>query len=189
MYELINFTPGKVAEATGLSVVMQNDWRKRGLLPATEGHARFDIFDVADIRVRKLLAERGLGPKESSSFGSSAKAAVVKRVLKFNEAWENYEIIDSSLISAAYRDVIDKVSHEKGGDQLWFNAAFGGDGDFFVVAPDGSSTVVGKIGEFFDSQNERDREGVFHVLDLFPVARGLISKLGPVIRLNREAAA
>jgi hypothetical protein len=62
---LTTFNPGEAERITGVSTVQQRDWRRRGYLPANEGHARFDAFSLGELWALKLLADRGIGPQQS----------------------------------------------------------------------------------------------------------------------------
>lgn len=56
------YSPAEAGRISGLSPGMQRDWRRRGFLPAADGHARFNAFEVSDMRCLKLLSDGGLGP-------------------------------------------------------------------------------------------------------------------------------
>ena len=56
-------SPATVAKHTGQLATMQADWRHRGYLPKTGHHARMDAFGQMSLLIRKLAADRGIGPK------------------------------------------------------------------------------------------------------------------------------
>lgn len=87
-YTLSLFTPGEAERITGLSVAMQRDWRHRGFLPKTEGHARFNVFDLASMLAMKLLSDRGVGPQASQAVAEWCAVGIVWEVLTDFEAWE-----------------------------------------------------------------------------------------------------
>jgi hypothetical protein len=87
-YVLTSFTPGEVEKITGLSNVMQRDWRRRGFLPSSAGHARFDPFALAEVFVMKLLADRGIGPVHSKEVADWCAIGVLWHALKAVDAYE-----------------------------------------------------------------------------------------------------
>ena len=60
-FTLTTFTPAEAEKISTISTAMQRDGRRRGFLPAFQGHARFDPFDVARMWAIKMLADRGIG--------------------------------------------------------------------------------------------------------------------------------
>lgn len=61
--EFATFGPKDLMAVTGLTPVMQRDWRRAGHLPAREGGwAKFSLLDVCAVAVRKVVADAGLGP-------------------------------------------------------------------------------------------------------------------------------
>ncbi|WP_238121745.1 MULTISPECIES: hypothetical protein [unclassified Xanthobacter] len=82
------FRPAEAEAVTGLSTAMQRDYRHRGFLPSFTGHARFNVFDLAEMYALKQLSDHGFGP---DTFGSSAKIVargLVYHALKFADAYE-----------------------------------------------------------------------------------------------------
>jgi hypothetical protein len=70
------FTPGEAARITGVSLDLQRDWRRRGYLPASEGHARFNLFDLGGMLVTQMLSERGVGPTHTREVAPLCAAAI-----------------------------------------------------------------------------------------------------------------
>jgi hypothetical protein len=64
-FSLTQFTPAEAEAITGVSTTMQRDWRRRGFLSTVDGHARFDLFDLAEMKAMHMLAFRGVGPIQS----------------------------------------------------------------------------------------------------------------------------
>lgn len=87
-YTLTSFTPGEVEKITGLSTMMQRDWRRRGFLPSMAGHARFDPFALAEVFVMKLLADRGVGPVHSKEVADWCAIGILWHALKTVDAYE-----------------------------------------------------------------------------------------------------
>lgn len=87
-YTLTSFTPGEVEKITGLSTMMQRDWRRRGFLPTAAGHARFDPFALAEIFVMKLLADRGVGPVHTKEVADICAIGILWHALRTVDAYE-----------------------------------------------------------------------------------------------------
>ena len=64
------FTPAEAAEATGVSVDLQRDWRRRDLLKPQRGsgHTRFRLPDLCRLYAMKVFSDIGVGPRRSNSF-------------------------------------------------------------------------------------------------------------------------
>ncbi|MCX5513738.1 hypothetical protein C3941_13660 [Kaistia algarum] len=87
-YTLTAFTPAEVEKITGLSTMMQRDWRRRGFIPVVGGHARFDPFSLAEIFVMKLLADRGIGPIHSRGVAEWCAIGILWNALLWVDAYE-----------------------------------------------------------------------------------------------------
>ena len=59
------FTPAQVAAITGVSVVLQRDWRRRGYLSSSSDgkHNRYGLRDVCLIYALRAFSDTGLGPR------------------------------------------------------------------------------------------------------------------------------
>lgn len=82
------FSPAEAEKVTGVGTALQRDWRRRGYLPAGDGHARFDIFDLSRMYVMKLLSDRGIGPALSHTAADWCAAVVTAGALSHIDAWE-----------------------------------------------------------------------------------------------------
>lgn len=60
---LERYTPAEAEMVTGVNVALQRDWRRRELLPAVDGHARYTGAELAEMVLMKDFADRKLGPK------------------------------------------------------------------------------------------------------------------------------
>jgi hypothetical protein len=85
---LAMFTPAEAERITGVNTASQRDWRRRGYLPANEGHARFDVFQLARMLVLKVLSDRGIGPAASVEEADWCAAAIVWAAMGDREAWD-----------------------------------------------------------------------------------------------------
>lgn len=57
------FTPAEAEKITGVSTSLQRDWRRRKFLGSHEGHARFNVFDLAEMAYLQMMSARGIGPE------------------------------------------------------------------------------------------------------------------------------
>jgi hypothetical protein len=72
------FSPGELAQATGLTTDLQRVWRRRGHLPERgEGYASFDSVDVAAIAVRYELSKMGVAPGDTARVGEDIARLVL----------------------------------------------------------------------------------------------------------------
>lgn len=107
MFKLTTFTPAEAAKISGVSVVLQRGWRRRGFLPREEGHARFDAFAVAELMILERLAHRGIGPQAGKAIAGTCAAAAVASVLDW------------------YRDAYAGEPEALGGLDVWTPEALG----------------------------------------------------------------
>jgi hypothetical protein len=108
---------------------MQRDWRFRGFIPKTDsGHARFQLFEIAEVLVMKMFADRTIGPMSTHKVASKcANRVVVETLLMFADAWagsiggmvENYENYNNrkELIQALFHQFNRDVSY--GREIVW----------------------------------------------------------------------
>jgi hypothetical protein len=81
------FSPAQAEKITGLSPVMQGDWRRRGILPKHEGHARFNALEIAELWLLKMLSDRGVGPQQGKHVARRGAEGVVRAALRQPKAW------------------------------------------------------------------------------------------------------
>lgn len=87
-FELTTFMPGEAERITTLATGLQRDWRKRGFIPANDGHARFDLFGLAEMLALKTLADRGVGPAVGQGVASWLAVGIAWHVLNSVDAYE-----------------------------------------------------------------------------------------------------
>lgn len=85
---MTQFTPADAERIAGVGVALQRDWRRRGLLHKQDGHARFDLFDLATLTVMKLLSDRGIGPSETADVAYWAASGIAADILRDYDAYE-----------------------------------------------------------------------------------------------------
>ena len=79
------YTPAEAAGVTGLTQLMQRDWRFRGLLPKPErGHARFDVLQLAEMWLLKMFSDQGIGPKVTLSVAPALALRVVEQLTSWD---------------------------------------------------------------------------------------------------------
>lgn len=86
---LSEFSAAEAEAVTGLAVVEQRNWRRRGHLdPLPDAkHARFDVLALADMQCRAALAFRGIGPARTRHIGPSVALRVAAHALRWSNAW------------------------------------------------------------------------------------------------------
>ncbi len=82
------FTPREAERITGVSTVMQRDWRRHGYLPVNEGHMRFNVFGLAELLALRLLAERRIGPQQGKLVSDWLAAGITRFALQSRHAYE-----------------------------------------------------------------------------------------------------
>ena len=84
------FKASEAARITGLSTVLQLDYRRRGYLPTSKGHARFNAIDLAELWTLRVLADRGIGPQRGKIVSRACAEAMVLFALKDKAAWSGW---------------------------------------------------------------------------------------------------
>lgn len=77
-----SYSPGELAQISGLSADMQRVWRKRGhIVPLTSGHARFQPSEVIEISIRYALSKLGMSLTDVPPIDSLSISAVIYHAL------------------------------------------------------------------------------------------------------------
>lgn len=76
-YENELFTPSEAAAMSLLSTQQQRDWRARGFLRDHEGHARLDVFEIAEMMAMKAFADQGRGPSLTKAIAPQIAEVIV----------------------------------------------------------------------------------------------------------------
>ena len=68
------FSPAEAAEITGVSVALQRDWRRRGILPENKSGkwTKFALTDVIQMSVMKSFSDAGFSVQYVAEFASIA---------------------------------------------------------------------------------------------------------------------
>lgn len=82
------FSPQEAAAMSGVSQDLQRLWRKRGILPKSEGprHTRFTIAGVCKLKVLGVLSQSGISVKSQGVIGWQMAAVTADRVRQMREA-------------------------------------------------------------------------------------------------------
>lgn len=75
------FTPGELAQITGISTEQQRDWRRRELIVGKDEpnkHAQFDLITVAELLVLKRLIDQGIPVSRAKSLAEKSAQAVAR---------------------------------------------------------------------------------------------------------------
>jgi hypothetical protein len=85
-----SYSPGELAQISGLSTDMQRVWRKRGQLASLpSGHARFRPMEVIEISIRYALSKLGVAIADVPPMGSlPINAAIYHALLNSDGACE-----------------------------------------------------------------------------------------------------
>lgn len=85
-----SYSPGELAQISGLSTDMQRVWRKRGFLVSlTSGHARFDPSEVIEISIKYALSKLGVAPSDAPLLDPlPINAAIYHALLNSDGAFE-----------------------------------------------------------------------------------------------------
>jgi len=79
------FSPKETEAVIGVSVTMQRDWRRRGLLPQRkeEGWAKYKLEDVIEMMVMQLFSESRYSVKAAQEFAPLAIDPTLFAISKF----------------------------------------------------------------------------------------------------------
>ena len=86
-YSLGKFRPAEAAPITGLSTDLQLAWRKRSILPTNAGHARLDVFDLAEMLFLKSLTDRGVSIHTAKIGSDTAACSIAGWALAHDDAF------------------------------------------------------------------------------------------------------
>ncbi|MEO3428922.1 hypothetical protein AAFN88_08715 [Pelagibius sp. CAU 1746] len=162
------FTPGEAEGITGVSTALQRDWRRRGFLPSNDGHARFDVFALAEMWALRLLAERGIGPQQSRKAAAWLAAGIVHEALQHRQAYEGD--FEAAALRGAHPDdnvqdrldvlarwIVQERSRPRGAGQVL-------PARFFVWTGDGKRRWVDSVDAWFDDIDGGRRKGAGAVI-------------------------
>jgi len=165
--ERATFTPAAAARITGVSAVLQRDWRRRGYLPSVPGHARFSTVQLAEIWVMGLLAERGIGPQQSKGMAFSAAMRIAAFAHLSASAWDGAVPPDRQRAEFA-REGLSTPHIPR----------------FLLWLPDGPAGFADTLTFFDEAKYPQNNIGAVVVLDLRALGNLLVERAGkPLIKI------
>lgn len=173
-FSLTVFRPAEAEAITGLTRVMQRDWRERNFLPKNEGHARFDAFGLAEMLLMKLFSDRGIGPQQSKDVAEFARSSVVWHALETSSAFGGDGVSEQSADSLRRR-----LWREIGLPRLT-------GARFLILFADGSEWLDNSLEHaFIKNDTEEKLTGPILVLDLEMLGDQLIRRASrPLVFVN-----
>jgi len=169
------FTPAEAAKISGVSTVLQRDWRRRGLLPAKdqEGWAKFTVVDVIEMAVMKAMSDSGFSVQAAMMFAIASTLPTIAAlelipgvvVVEGNATLEKRERILSNYDGGAAR---------------------------YLLAPLSRTDTAPEIEHTSDLRlipELLEKSGAFHalVIDHAALARMIADRAGlPLFRINAE---
>lgn len=183
-FTLSLFSPGEAERITGLSTVMQRDWRRRKLLPepAGPGHARFNAFDLASMWTRRLLSDRGIGPQETEEIGRWCAFGIIWHALMWIDSWEgDHEKFEAPTWPLKAQAMARKVIFAENGGFRVLPARF------FIWWADGSHMWHQSVDAAFNADESSDPKytGPVIVLDLMSLGFELVDRVNrPIVHVE-----
>jgi hypothetical protein len=184
-FEYRLFPPSAAERITGVSAALQRDWRRRRILPESQGHARFELSELAEMHFLWLMTQRGIGPLDQTAGISVAAVApavgarIAIHVLRSPEAWSG------DLTNAPGRNWGEKAK------LLTQQIYRSGQQRFFAWLADGTHEMNDNIRNVFDNRTSLDPgvAGPVIVLDLDSIAAQLTVRAGtPFIHVTKLEA-
>lgn len=188
--EMFAFKPADAERVTGVATQLQRDWRGRGYLAKSEGHARYDIFGLAGLWVLKMASDRGIGPSVAKDIRDQLGGQIGWWALRNVGAWQ---------ARAEQWDAVPEQNHEgerptpfRGKLRHLANMALFGRAEehdvnrYFIWWPDGSFTPSQSIdGSLLQADpawqtasGNAGKIGFPLVLDAETMARVLLERIG-----------
>lgn len=173
------FTPAETAVITGVSVTLQRDWRRRGILPErqADGWSKFSLNDVIKLYVLKFFSDAHFSVKELFDVAPIAILPVHTALQRIPEKW----VFEGDKVSLAFKRRIIETS------------VSGSSSRFLCIAHSPDLPLIGAtarlnsfdaISEWFDG---RGSIAGFTALDLVVVAAHIAARCeGPLFRVECE---
>lgn len=201
MLDLITFTPAQAAKITGINVALQRDWRRRGILPPSEGRTKFTAFAVAEMLALSALAAQAIGPQQFKPIASSLGAGIVASALRDRSAYRGGDI--DAVVNTDDEGIVGRLLVARPADrarELWEwraawlgRAVLGAAGHnpaairtTFIQWAEGSFAFYdGPIQPFeqIDATDPR-RSGAIVMLDLEALGVALLKRAGPLVEVG-----
>lgn len=159
----MRFTPAEAEAITDVSGFVQRAWRRRGHLPQSlGGHARFELFDLAQLLTLRLFSDAGLGLEAAKEWAPELPATIIAHALREPGAIEG-DVSATSMIGAG--TIASEFSRVLCGGPLVFWA-------------DGSSEVIGRTDGAIAKASSNKTFGAVRVFPLESIGRELARRAG-----------
>jgi hypothetical protein len=111
---LITFSAGQASQVTGVTPVMQRDWRRRGFLKSVDGRAEFNALDLGELRIMKLMSDLGVGPASSRQWKRTVAYCLISRALMSPQAYDGAVPTDPNSQDSLRRSLLREHATEPG---------------------------------------------------------------------------
>lgn len=170
------FTPAEAERITGVSVALQRDWRRRNIIPRNDGHARFELFDLADILTLKLFSDAGLSLDRAKGWIPFVPATIIAFALYRPGAIEGDDEEYLALNRETFAVNI-AITHSK--------AMCSGD---LVIWPDGKSECVPDTDKAIKNASHEKLYGAVRILRLDAIGQEFARRAGrSLVHLEKMA--
>lgn len=176
------FTPLAAERITGVTRMQQRNWRRFGYLGSNGGAvAEFYAYDLVEIWVIGMLAERGIGPAR----GRKAAASIALRILAHAE--QRPAAFPADILPTIENPTLYFTAYPSCGSArffVWFPNDLIGFGDHVedLIAGRG---LFGHVGDVLpESVTDLRASGALIVLDLESLAIQFLERTGPLFQQN-----
>ncbi|WP_036286405.1 MerR family transcriptional regulator [Methylosinus sp. PW1] len=172
------FTPSEAEHITGVSVALQRDWRRREIMPKRDGHARFDLHDLADMLTLKMCSDAGMSLESAKSWVPFVPAAIIMHALSRPGAIEGDDAEYFAMHGASYARSI-ALSRSR--------VIAGGD---LIIWADGTSEVVSSATDAIPSATPEKLYGAVKVLVLEEIGHEFARRASPrsLVHIERRTS-
>lgn len=179
-YTYNKFTAGEAERITGVSAMLQRDWRRRKYLPAgRDGWKQYELADLAQLVVMGALQDRGIGPSRSCEIASSAALRIEFFALSWTDA------IDDQT-GGEFERIIKKTNRPRGGFFVGWSNSPDEPRRYLVAWADRSMGFTSDLNQSFDGYTWDERfRGAIIVMDLESLGTLIMERAGrPLARVE-----
>jgi hypothetical protein len=181
-YQPLTVGAAEAWRITGLSAVMQRDWRRRGHLSSQpSAKARHDVVALGTMMFLAAMAERGVSLTKAQEVVDIAGPAIAYAALHFEEAWEGEPPLSvSNAARSAVKQFSPACTIRRGAVP----------GRIFIWWADGTEyfakSVDQAIGALSEAEVEAKLGGPIIVIDQGAMGKLLVRRAGkPLVRAVR----
>ena len=155
------FTAGEAERITGVSTATQRDWRRRGFFHSEgDGWTKYQLEDLGQLLVMRVLQDRGIGPSVSCHIARAAGLRLAFFALNWTDSIEDNT-------GGAFEKIVRKGKRPRGGHFVGWVGTSDDPPKYLVAWADGTSDLVSDIGSAFQgSMFDAKYHGAAIVLDL-----------------------